>query len=596
MLSAIREIGKWQIEKSGKDVLNILLKEPNFKQGGKIVLIKVDSNNKICEGVELEDYDSAKIHKYLFRGGVSQGPNPTPITYILNAKKDEDPENRIRKTFDGKIQKWFDKYSNGDTLSKEDKEFLVGVRDILSNSQDMIIGGIKSCIADIQKKEGKLLTVKIKKDNEWKYIGDFSVFKESLKTIETQGNTEISAKDKCCSICSNLRESVSGNAAVFKFYTIDKPGFITGGFKECLAWKNFPVCTECTLELEEGRGFVEDNLTYRFYGLNYLLIPKLLLGGTGLKPDIVNILLDSNKTISLKERVKKRITSDDNEILEVLADEKDVLTFNFLFMRKIQGAERILLLIEDVFPSRIKRMFKAKDFVDNITGESFTFGNIREFFSKSDESKRDYDLDKYFLEIVNKVFRGIPIDFSFLVSFFMAKIRKEFINDGYFNPRVRSALMSIIFFENLGLITFKGVNNMDESIFNSVFTRYGKSLLAPEKRGTFLMGALTQLLLNKQWSDRNAKPFMKHLKGLKMDERDIKALLAKVQNKLEEYDSFDKGKRLIASEASKYILQAGDNWKISVDEINFYFACGMNLTDSVANIVYSKENTTKKEE
>jgi len=73
-----------------------------------------------------------------------------------------------------------------------------------------------------------------------------------------------------------------------------------------------------------------------------------------------------------------------------------------------------------------------------------------------------------------------------------------------------------------------------------------------------------------------------------MDERDIKALLPKVQNKLEEYDSFDKGKRSIASEASKYLLEAGDGWRMPVDEINYYFCCGMNLTENIADIVYSK--------
>jgi CRISPR-associated protein Csh1 len=82
---------------------------------------------------------------------------------------------------------------------------------------------------------------------------------------------------------------------------------------------------------------------------------------------------------------------------------------------------------------------------------------------------------------------------------------------------------------------------------------------------------------------------MKKLKSLKMDDRDIKALLPKVQNKLEEYDSFDKGKRLIATEASKYLLEASEGWRMSVDEINFYFACGMNMYDEIATIAYKKE-------
>lgn len=595
MLSAIRVIGKWQIEKSGKDELDVLIKEPNFRSGGKVVFIKIDPGAKTYEGIELEDYDNFKKHQYLFRGGVSQGPNPSPVAIIPNAKRGKTEEEtstnlrkRLEKTFGGKILKWFEKYANGKTVLEMEKTFLENIESILSENQVSIIQEIQSYVTEIPKKEGKLLTLKIKNEDEWKYIGDFDIFRNSLKEIEAEKTTGISANDKICSVCGYEKGTVSGSTGVFKFYTIDKPGFIAGGFKEQRAWKNFPVCSDCKFELEEGRRFIEENLAYRFYGSRYLVIPKLLLTDLVSKPDIYDILVDSKKTVSLKDRVKKRITADDNEILELLADARDVLTFNFLFMSKQQSAERILLLIEDVFPSRIKRIFQAKDAVDDITGESFNFGRIRDFFAKSDDKKRTYDLNKYFLDIVDKVFRGVVIDFSFLAKFYMHRIRRGFISDNFFSPMVKNAIMSTLFFEKLGIITFEEVRDMDESIFKDIFVRYGSSLGKPEKRGVFLIGVLTQLLLNKQWSDRKAKPFMKHLKGLKMDERDIKALLPKVQNKLEEYDSFDKGKRLIASEASKYLLEAGDGWKMPVDEINYYFCCGMNLTESIADIVYAK--------
>jgi len=327
------------------------------------------------------------------------------------------------------------------------------------------------------------------------------------------------------------------------------------------------------------------------------LIPRLLVGGNSVLEKILNVLSDTTKTIRLKERIKKRITNDESEILEYLSEEKDVITLNFLFLKRQQSAERILLLIEDVFPSRIRKIFKAKDYVDRVfnndSDKGFTFGNIRTFFSKSSEGKRVNDLNKYFLEIVDSVFIGRKLDFSFLLKFYMASIRREFINDGYFIPRVKDALMDTMFFGKLGLTSFEE-EDMEGNIFEAVFKKFGKSFGSPIKRGVFLLGTLTQLLLNKQWVDRNAKPFMKYLKGLKLDEKDIKALLPKVQNKLEEYDSFDKGKRLIASEASKYLLEAGEGWKMSTDEINFYFACGMNLVDDIAGIVYPKTNKKRR--
>ena len=604
MLSAIREIGKWQIKKSDKDELDVLIREPNFKEGGRIVFIKVNIDNKTFEGVELEDYDSAKKHEYLFRGGVSQGPNATPIANIPNAKKgknDEESrknlETQLRKTFDGKIQKWFDKYSTGSRITEKDNDFLKNIKCILSSNQDQIIQSIQSCIADIPKKEGKLLTVKIKVTDEWKYIGDLEIFKNSLKEIETQKITGVAEKDKNCSICGVQKAMVSGDTGVFKFYTIDKPGFITGGFKEQFAWRNFPVCPQCKLELEEGRKFIDKNSTYKFYirGLRYLLIPKLLVGGSDKRNEIINILTEANKTVSLKERVKKNLTDAEDEILDILADQPDKLTLNFLFLSKEQSAERIMLLIEDVFPSRIRRIFEAKDIVDSITDDSFTFRNVREFFSKSDENKRNYDLDKYFLDIVDKVFRGTMIDFPFLMRFFMTKIQKGFVNydskgkERYnFHSSIKSALMNTIFFERLGLITFEEVKDMEESIFEEVFKKYGNTFASPVRRGLFLAGALTQMLLNKQGKERGAKPFMKKLKGLKMDERDIKALLPAVQNKFEEYNSFHKAKRLIAEEAYDYLFASGDSWRLTVDELNFYFTGGMNLVNKIKDILYAK--------
>lgn len=595
MLSAIRDIGKWQREKTGKDDLAALIKNPNFKNGGELAFVKIDIGHQTFEGVELEDYDPSKSQNYLFRDGVTNGPNPMPIAKILNAKKGKSDKESLKnlevqllKTFNGKILKWFGKYSTQISLTKEDRIFFEKISDTLDSNKDQIIQEIKNSIVDIPKKKGKLLSVKIKQGREWKYIGDFEVFRKSLKDIESDKFVGISASNKICSICGNKKSLVSGDASVYKFYTIDKPGFIAGGFKEQDAWKNFPICSECKPALEEGRKFIEGNLAYKFYGMRYFLIPKLLLRGIGIKTEVLDIMSNTGKTIALKDRVKKRLTDDENEILELLAAENDVLTLSLLFMSKEQSAERILLLIEDVFPSRIRRIFEAKDSVDKVMNESFTFGKIRDFFAKSDDNKKDYDLNKYFLNIIDNVFRGVSIDLSFLVKFYMHRIRKELLIDGFFNLTIKNALMSTLFFENLGLINFVEAKKMEKNIFDEVISRYGKSLNTPGKRGVFLLGALTQLLINKQWADRQAKPFIKNLKALKMDVRDIKALLPKVQNKLEEYESFDKGKKVIASEVSSQFLEAGDDWDMPVDEMNYYFACGMNLAENIAVIVYAK--------
>lgn len=562
MLSAIREIGKLAEKDPTKIETTI---------DGKTLSIGLDTNASEFTGIEIEDFDSKKADDYLFKQGASKGNVSSPFC----------PLTEPQKTYK-KIEGWLEQ------CSKEFNDLLIKkAAETITKNKDLIIAEITEKIKDISKRDKKFLTVKVN----GKYLGKYEIFKKFLEH-SADIKRKKSASYGVCSICGLTDKEVSARTEVFKFDSFDKPGFIAGGFDSTLTWKNFPVCLECKQYLEVGRKFIENNLNFKFYGLSYYLIPRLLVVNMYVLKEILDILSDTSKKINLKDRIKKRITNDEDEILEYLSEEKDVLTLNFLFLQRQQSAERILLLIEDVFPSRIRKIFEVKDYVDKVFDNKadtpFTFGTIRTFFSKSDERKKDSDLNKYFLEIIDSIFKGRKLDFTFLVNFYMMVIRKEFINDGYFNFRIKDALMNTIFFEKLGLITFEEVENMEESIFGSIFTRYGKSFSTPAKRGVFLLGALTQLLLNKQWSYRNAKPFIKKLKGLKMDEKDIKALLPDVQAKLEEYDSFDKGKRLIASEIAKYILSAGDRWGISNNEINFYFACGMNLADDIAEIAYQR--------
>jgi len=197
------------------------------------------------------------------------------------------------------------------------------------------------------------------------------------------------------------------------------------------------------------------------------------------------------------------------------------------------------------------------------------------------------------LNIIDSVFTAKLINKTFLYRFFMKDVRRAFQRDEYFSLITKKALCNLIFFQYLKIISFdwNGVEclmGQNQSIDN-LFDKYGEFMRDSVKRGIVLTGVLTELLLRKQYHDRKAKPFMKNLKGLRMNEKDIRGLIPKVQNKLSEYDSFDQGKRMIATLATEYLMSGGDDWNMSVDEINFFFAAGMNLTSEVAKIIYQKE-------
>ncbi len=466
------------------------------------------------------------------------------------------------------------------------------MKNLLVANEEYLLTEIKKKQELLPARENAIITLKINQ----KYIGEYDLFRSILLKLDGLKDAAISAPDKTCSICQQEKELVSGNVNVFKFYTNDKPGFIAGGFDENLAWRNFPVCLDCKLALEMGRGFIESNLKFTFVrGLEYLLIPKFLFGTAYISKEIIDIFTEGPRRVSLAQKTITRMTADENEILGLLQEEKDALSVQFLFLRASRGAERILLLIEDVYPSTLRKIFDAKIDTDTrweIIERQFNFATLRTFFAKSDENKRDFDLDKYYLQLVDHIFKLKAVDKGFILQFIMKKIRHDFNNElDSYHWSVLDGLLAVAFLISLKLMDMDNeeVKTMTESRFEEFFAGLSPMLSTPAARGIFLLGVLTELLLNVQFAKRGSKPFLKQLKGLRLTEKDIRGLLPKVQNKLTEYESFDKGKRQLAEDISTYLLQSGESWDLSIDEINFYFAAGMNLANKLTGILYEKE-------
>lgn len=167
MLTALREIGRWQRNQKQTDELGTLIKEPF--NNGKIIFIKVDvDENRYC-GVEIEDYIKQKLHRYLYRRLSSQGPNCSPAALITS------PE----KTYRGKILKFFEDHSQAaDILEK--------IRGLLEANTDKIIKEIAEITERYGQKERYLLTLKIRHNREWNYIGDLTIFRIYSGKVQRQ--------------------------------------------------------------------------------------------------------------------------------------------------------------------------------------------------------------------------------------------------------------------------------------------------------------------------------------------------------------------------------------------------------------------------
>lgn len=115
---------------------------------------------------------------------------------------------------------------------------------------------------------------------------------------------------------------------------------------------------------------------------------------------------------------------------------------------------------------------------------------------------------------------------------------------------------------------------MDNNELNGFFERYPEFFNKPWKKAVFLTGVLTGKVLAVQNKKRQATPFFKKLKGLKMNVRDVQGLLPEIRNKLEQYKYYGRNTDLIMKAAGEYYLSS-DERNIAIDELNFVFTLGL---------------------
>ncbi len=604
MIHSIMKLGEYRRRQTDiSDPLERYLENPFRNNNGLIFAIVFSKENDQWSYREIgaEEFSKKRFSKILFRSGSPRGPNFSPTAMVTETKK----------TYDVKILGWFkSNLKDNDKMSTEfgDISVLKDVYHILKTERNNIIADIEEKISEItDRKSTPILTIKLCFNGELKYLGDIDIFRsiiekqatESYRFVKTY-REESYGTDQQCSVCGKQRQEVNGYFTYFSFYTLDKPGFISGGFNYADAWKNYPVCGSCASLVEDGRKMMEDSLTFHFYGFRYFLIPTFHNTDSD---EILEEMEDWVKQPKFQRNVEHRITNSEKEVLELLAEKENVLSLRFFFFEQIQSALRILLVIEDVLPSRLSRLFALKkrlQLTDIFTWTDkdgrhpiyFNFGLLREYFP----NKKEYgNHDRHFLELSGKIISGRAIDYYFVMKGIMTRLRFLHSHGDYIGIQTISAFMLLNFINELNLFhNFRGKEfNMNEELIKdfkinskeelpdkveTFFSAFPAFFTTPAEKAIFLTGVLSRFLLNIQNQDKNSTPFRSRLKGLKMNGEQISQLLPQIQEKLEQY-----GKNYyqsLESCLSGYYLEAGkpDAWKLHHDEMNFIFVLGMNLS------------------
>ncbi|MDI9619142.1 TIGR02556 family CRISPR-associated protein [Methanothermobacter sp.] len=592
MLEAVKELGEYLKTEDNIGGESVFI-EAHKLSGVKHVICVVFNRDEgiYYHSTHTEQYDKAKNEKYLYRQFSHRRYDLVPTSKTPSPEKLSQRWTLWFATYASKQNNFWDSHlieSLYSAILKDD-----------SISED-IIGDIERELNNIPKNERNniIFTIKIRDGGVEKYLGEFKIFreifvKESIKKFFTKHGTK-SKGWGICSLCRKEKE-VYGFASPFSVYTVDKRGFASNFVQEN-SWKQLPICEDCGVSLEIGKEFINKYLSKNFYSLAFYVIPHFIFGYV--YEDVIDEIKDYEK-----RKHAKCLLSIEEDILDILKENKDFMNLIFVFYKKKKGDYfDIIKYVEDVSPSWIKILFEAfygvnapifsENSLKRVMGEKWVGGLLEWSWNKKNEKMALGNLirtffpqgyEKYFIDTVGEILSQRPISMDFLISAFNREIRAAHVSDQNFKERLLclKSLYLLRFLHDLNLLKVKRMEQRKEKRdfhlerLESFFEEFKGVFDSSQKKAVFLEGVLTKFLLDVQYAQRKSTPFRSKLKGLKLDQKDIKKLLPEIIEKLREYNV---GYPWLERQLSIYLLEGeNEGWRLSNDDISYYFALGLNL-------------------
>lgn len=241
-----------------------------------------------------------------------------------------------------------------------------------------------------------------------------------------------------CLICGLEGRPVTWNFAqldFLKYYITDKLGAASGVTEGGFA-RNFQACRDCFRGLLGAEKFARQNLNLQVGRLSFLVLPAFLQ-----EPDLSRVDL-----AAWAERLKTRVGAFadfsawvesiagcrglEDELADFLEElpHEDVALLNFLFYRKGKSEFRVLSLIRDVAPSRIKHLLRRSHKLADQAGE--LLGSDRWWLDLTaiyrliplSESPRAVEYKKL-LHIYQSLLTAAPLDRLFLIREFVTLVK-----------------------------------------------------------------------------------------------------------------------------------------------------------------------------
>lgn len=603
---AITQIGKWELKKvSNKEPFQLYIEnmfpgKENYNMVVIMFFLTKEDEEYGCryDGIDLENVNKENFLKYAYRKGSARGGDVTFTTKLGDIeKKINSLANTQIKNFIDRLKKttYSEELAQFEAIQSCFKENIQVVKEDLTLTYNNF--GKEAKVAS-----GLTIVVSIKGDK--KYLSDFKVVKDILLASGSQDKSvkysvKSEGSNQRCSICFEVKEILHGFASPFKYATVDKPGMVSGFFEQKNNWRNYPICTQCSLEFEIGKSFITSQLNGYFYGKAYYMIPKTILESDtdALEKSIKMLLSHKYEAQSKGSQIKRS----EERFGELIAQEKNFFNLNLLFYEEnpTTKAIKIKLLLEEILPSRFRKIFvdvpakvnenplykKAITLKKEIYDLRFSFGILKTFFEED------------FHDLIQKVFMGLPIAKEVIYNKFMQVVRSNYSkmqsSDGYVENTYLTLLkahLTLQYFQHLGLISYninyKFMEHEKEEVKEQkgsfdiekfrVFIQQNEAFLDTDyKIGIFSVGVIVRLLLNIQNVNLGNTPFEKKLRGYNLNPELLKNIYVETLSKLSQYQGFYAYGNLREFIDTYFILNSHHLNKISNNELSFYFVAGL---------------------
>ncbi|HHH52900.1 MAG TPA: type I-B CRISPR-associated protein Cas8b/Csh1, partial [Bacteroidetes bacterium] len=573
--SAIIEIGKIKGQRHSQQHRNFIqnmFPGKNYDMIVPVFHISVQDGEYSCslEKVDMEKVSNKSYLKFAYRKGSARGGDITFTTKLssvdkkfntfkrqvkqlckLAKEKEKKEELLIFTALDNYLEKAAVIAAERTKLAKEEAINEEKPKIFTEEAKEQILAVFEA--QTLKEKQATGFSIRFT-GIEKEYLEDFETIKELLQTEGTGGKSfkygvTSEGHNELCSICLTKKPKLHGFASPYKYSTVDKTGFVSGFFNQKNNWRNYPICTDCSLDFELGQKYIFQNLSKYFYGENYFMIPKITIGTN---PTLLKKALNTLGELEYKAKDGEKVSGREEYLLRKIGEtdgDSNLYSLSLLFYEENQTTKaiKIKLFLDEIFPSRFRTLFvdapKAVNshliFKDSITKKkekidlAFSFELLKGFFAKD------------FHSIIQTTFRGHPISKDLLFSKFMTVIRHNYNKSKSSTGFIEStkwtllkAIMVIGYLKELNILPkIQNHLNMDtqqESAQNAKeksfdidgfnqFINTNQELFDMDthiKAGIFGVGVLVRQVFNWQSHSLGSTPFEKKLKGYHLNEND----------------------------------------------------------------------------